>query len=120
MTSIVTSEPPTCDILWRMGIVEQLVGLAFHNVDGISDSNAANFLTEHVFSALCFFASTSAKCLEECRRTDLPLRRTLKLRLDKIKDDETFEDERNYAGKLLKLIDGPMGEDENINCDTER
>jgi len=134
MTSIVTSDPSTCEPLWRMGIVEQLVGLAFRHVDvashdgnGNATSADANFLTEHVFSALCFFASSNADCLEECRRPDLPLRSTLKKRLAAIgEDDEQFEEEKNYAIKLLKLVDddplAAAAEDEHVNnCDnTER
>ena len=114
-----------------MGIIEQLVGLAFHHVDAIegadgngnSSTSDANFLTEHVFSALCFFASSNANCLEECRRPDLPLRSTLRKRLARIKDDEQFEEERSYAKKLLHLIDGPTSNDKDEsfqNCDTER
>jgi len=132
MTSIVTSEPSSCELLWRMGIVEQLVGLAFRHVDAASaDGNgntggvggSANFLTEHVFSALCFFAASNGNCLEDCRRPDLPLRSTLTKRLGQIKDDEQFDEERNYAKKLLGLIDGPLAEggDDHFNdCDTER
>ena len=134
MTSIVTSDPSTCEPLWRMGIIEQLVGLAFRHVDvashdgnGNATSADANFLTEHVFSALCFFASSNADCLEECRRPDLPLRSTLKKRLAAIgEDDEQFEEEKNYAIKLLKLVDddplAAAAEDEHVNnCDnTER
>jgi len=131
MTSIVNSDPASCEPLWRMGIIEQLVGLAFHHVDAIegadgngnSSTSDANFLTEHVFSALCFFASSNANCLEECRRPDLPLRSTLRKRLARIKDDEQFEEERSYAKKLLHLIDGPTSKDKDEsfqNCDTER
>merc|ERR1719283_796171 len=77
MTSIVTSEPSSCELLWRMGIVEQLVGLAFRHVDAAADADGngntgggagggggVNFLTEHVFSALCFFAASNGNCLE--------------------------------------------------------
>lgn len=134
MTSIVTSEPSSCELLWRMGIVEQLVGLAFRHVDAASDADGngntggggVNFLTEHVFSALCFFAASNGNCLEDCRRPDLPLRSTLTKRLAQIKDDEQFDEERNYANKLLGLIDGggPLladgGDDHFNNCDTER
>jgi len=126
MTSIVHSDPSSCEPLHRMGIVEQLVGLAFQHVNsaeanGISGATDANFLTEHVFSALCFFASSHSGCLEECRRPDLPLSSTLKKRLAQVKDDEQFEEERNYARKLLRLVDGPEYDDDNTNnCDTER
>ena len=131
MTSIVNSDPASCEPLWRMGIIEQLVGLAFHHVDAIeggdgngnSSTSDVNFLTEHVFSALCFFAAFNGDCLEECRRPDLPLRSTLRKRLARIQDDEQFEEERGYAKKLLNLVDGPAAESTNEslqNCDTER
>lgn len=131
MTSIVNADPSTCDPLHRMGIVEQLVGLAFQHVDsadadgGISGgaNSDANFLTEHVLSALCFFASTHSGCLEDCRRPDLPLKSTVEKRLAQVKDDEQFEEERHYAKKLLTLLDGRRveGDDDNTNnCDTER
>ena len=129
MTSIVNSDPSTCDPLHQMGIIEQLVGLAFQHVDsadadgGISSgATDANFLTEHVLSALCFFASSHSGCLEECRRPDLPLRSTVEKRLAQVKEDDQFEEERYYAKKLLALLgDGPDEEEDNTNnCDTER
>jgi len=129
MTSIVNSDPSTCDPLHQMGIIEQLVGLAFQHVDsadadgGISSgATDANFLTEHVLSALCFFASSHSGCLEECRRPDLPLRSTVEKRLAQVKEDDQFEEERYYAKKLLALLgDGPDDEEDNTNnCDTER
>ena len=127
MTSIVNSDPSLCKPLWRMGIIDQLVGLAYRNVDASfrnanGNASGATFLTEHVFSALCFFANSNADCLEECRRSDLPLRSTLKKRLVQIKDDDQFEEERNYAKKLFKLIEGPNadGPDDAEGSQTER
>lgn len=116
MTSIVQTDPSNAQEIWRIGLVEQLVGLAHLHV---KDTTALNFLTEHIFSALVFFASSNTNCLTECRRPDLPLRSIIKQRLALIGDDETHEEERGHAKELLRLIGGEVDQNQD-NCDTER
>ena len=124
------SDPSTSEPLRRLGFVQRLVDLAHRRVvdnevrtsgggdQDASSSNDSNFLTEHLFSALCFLAQTNADCLAECRRPESTMKITLEKRLAQIggrsptgsdADEDPFQEETLYVKDLLKLLEGTNG-----------
>jgi len=70
------------DILCKMGMVDQLVGLLQENHSSFH---------EHLMSALLTIVQDHPQAMQECQKTELNLRNTLTDRLELLKDKEEFQ-----------------------------
>ncbi|XP_067654986.1 hsp70-binding protein 1-like [Haliotis asinina] len=97
LTHICSNQPAYKDILCDIGMIDQLIG---HLGEDHSE------LHEHLMSALLTIITDHSRAVTECQRPELQLHQLLKDRIQLIKDQEEFQEERQYATQLLHIISG--------------
>ncbi|BFZ19877.1 hypothetical protein BsWGS_22916 [Bradybaena similaris] len=101
LSSICSSNPALRDALVAKGTVEQLVQ--------ILKDEEHNATHEHIMSALVNLASGHAAAREKCLSVDLDLRSFLCQRIRFLEGKEPFQEEKEYAEKLLHILNTSPG-----------
>lgn len=94
MTSL-CRKPSTCDSLYALGVLDQLIGA----LQGEHDSTH-----EHLLAALYVLVSTHQPSRTDCLRRQFGLKNLLKQRIEDLKGKEEFLEELNYCKQLLDLL----------------
>lgn len=95
LTYICNHQPAVKDELFRMGFVEQLVGLV---------SEDCQPAMEHILSALQALVTDHAPSVNECRQPRLQLRSILHNLLQQNQGKEDRQEEHEYTKNLLSII----------------
>lgn len=103
LTYICLHQPAVRDELFKMGFVEQLVGLV---------REACQPALEHLLSALQALVTDHAPSLNECRQPHLQLRSVLCNLLEQNQGKEDRQEEHEYTKNLLRIIFSGEAEEE--------
>ncbi|XP_060086382.1 hsp70-binding protein 1-like [Ylistrum balloti] len=95
LSSLCNDKPEFKDIMCDIGMIDQLVG---HLQEEHSSFH------EHIMSALLTIVRDNPRACTECQRHELNLLSTLNDRVDLLKGKEEFQEEREYATELLRLL----------------
>ena len=93
ITALAAEVPEIKETLFKMGLVEQLVGLLH------TEHNASH---EYLLSALNAIITDNAKAVQECRRQELGLQDLLKTKLFSLANQPEFAEERYFATEVLR------------------
>ncbi|CAL1534713.1 unnamed protein product [Lymnaea stagnalis] len=102
VSAICNSNPALKDNLVAIGAVEQLVSLLKEESHGSTH--------EHVMSALLTLVTDHTKAWEKCSSPELGVKSLLQQRIQFLEGKEQYEEEREYAQQLLKLLNSPSSQ----------
>ncbi|XP_070553347.1 hsp70-binding protein 1-like [Ptychodera flava] len=93
VNAMITDNATLKDTLYKMGFVQQLVGLLE------TPHNASH---EHILSILSNLVTNHSGCLEECKLPAVKLEDILRRKIDQIKGKEEYQEELEFAQQILK------------------